>query len=82
MQFPTGHQLKKEIISNIPELGYRNLSVKYDGSYQIYLKKLIPLSRIKKVTQKYVCEDRCSFTGELLFGGNTFVFFRIFYCSF
>lgn len=74
MNRPNGNQLKKEIRSKMPELNHRDISIKYDGSYRIKIKKFVPLSKVKKVAEVYESYRTCQATGEILSGGNTFVF--------
>ena len=74
MRGPTGNELKREIRTACPELKHRDLSVKNDGSYNIELKAFFPLSRVKAVAEKNESIDRCQYSGEILSGGNTFVF--------
>ena len=69
-----GTELKKEIRENVKTLGHRDLSVKYDGSYRVALKKFVPLSPIEKIAEKRESYQRCEATGDILQGGNTFVF--------
>lgn len=77
--YPSGNELKKEIRAAIPELGHRDLSIRYDGSYKVDVKKVVPLSKVEAIAEKYESYSRCEASGEILSGGNTFVFTR--YCS-
>jgi len=74
MSYPTGNELKKEIRASVPELGHRDLSVKYGGSYRVAVKKVVHLSKVKAVAEQYESYSRCEHSGEILSGGNTFVF--------
>jgi len=74
MSYPTGNELKKEIRAAVPALGHRDLSVKYGGSYRVAVKKVVPLSQVKAVAEQYESYSRCEHSGEILSGGNTFVF--------
>lgn len=78
MSYITGNELKKEIRAAVPELGHRDLSVKYDGSYHIKIKKVVPLSKVEAVAKEHESYSRCEVSGEILSGGNTFVFVE--YC--
>ena len=73
MKTTKGQDLKKEIISKL-KLKASDLSVKYDGSYQITIKSWFPASKIEAIAKKNEHIDRCEFSGEILCGGNTFVF--------
>ena len=69
----SGQELKKEIITKLG-LKSSDLSVRYDGSYNISVKTWFPISKIEEITKKYESIDRDERTGEILCGGNTFVF--------
>ena len=71
---PNGNELKKEIRNAVPELKHRDISVRYDSSYRIEVKKLVDLDRVEEVANKYESYQRCQASGEILQGGNTFVF--------
>lgn len=79
MSYLSGNELKKEIRSAVPELGHRDLSVKYDGSYHVKVKKVVPLSKVSEIANKQESYERCEASGEILMGGNTFVFVE--YCT-
>jgi len=76
----TGNQLKKQIREAIPELKHKDLSVRLEHytAYQIDVKKVVPLSKVEAVANQYESIDRCEHSGEILSGGNTFVFVN--YC--
>jgi len=78
MSYLSGNELKKEIRGAVPELGHRDLSVRYDGSYRVDVKKVVPLSKVEAVANKQESYSRCEASGEILSGGNTFVFVN--YC--
>jgi hypothetical protein len=44
------------------------------SSINIDIKTLVSKSAVKKITSRYEKIDRCEATGEILSGGNTFVF--------
>ena len=77
-RYPTGNELKKEIRKAVPALGHRDLSVKYSGSYDVNVKKVVPLSKVEAVAGQCESYSRCEASGEILSGGNTFVFVK--YC--
>ena len=79
MSYKTGNELKKEIRAAVPELGHRDLSVKYDGSYRVKVKKVVPLSKVEEIAKGEESYSRCEASGEILSGGNTFVFVE--YCN-
>ena len=71
----SGNELKKEIREANPELKHRDLSVKYNVySYRVQVKKFVPLSKIEEVAKKEESYQKCEASGEILQGGNTFVF--------
>jgi len=78
MSYLSGNELKKEIRGAVPELGHKDLSVRYSGSYQVDVKKVVPLSKVEAVAKKQESYSRCEASGEILSGGNTFVFVN--YC--
>ena len=68
----------------LKEHGYSNrkVGVRYDG-YAIWLtiKDLaIDIKEIEQLSKEYESYDRDEFTGEILSGGNTFVFVNYAYC--
>jgi len=67
----------ESIRKEIKAMGYnsRTVSVRSDSnSINVVLKKLIAIKPIKKICNKYKSIERCERTGEILSGGNTFVF--------
>ncbi len=74
----TGNEVKRLIREKVKELKHRDLSVKLENysSYEINLKKIVPLSKVQEVVNHLESIDRCQASGEILSGGNTFVFVR------
>jgi hypothetical protein len=70
-----GQDLKKEIL-NATGLKARDISVRYDGSYHVNVKTIYPLSEIEEIANKKESYQRDEATGEILCGGNTFVFVK------
>ena len=69
-----GQELKKEIITKL-NLRARDISVESDYSaFRITVKTWIPLSKVEEIANTRQHIDRCERTGEILSGGNTFVF--------
>ncbi len=71
----TGNEIKKEIKTT---LGYntRDLSVRVDhSSINISVKSCdVSVAKVTAIVEKYRSVDRCQYTGEILSGGNTYVF--------
>jgi hypothetical protein len=72
----TGNEVKKMIREKVTELGHRDLSVRLEhySSYEIALKKIVPISKVEEVVSHLKSVRRCQASGEILSGGNTFVF--------
>ena len=69
-----GQELKKEIVKTLG-ISPKKISVRYDGAYRIALKCWdIPKEEVQKVAQSKEKISRCEATGDILSGGNTFVF--------
>ena len=68
-----GQELKKEIITKL-NLNAKDISVRYDGSYEVKIKPWIPASKIEAIAKSRESYQRCEASGEILCGGNTFVF--------
>ena len=68
-----GMELKKEIVVKTG-LSSKDLSVTYDGSYRITLKKIYPKSKVEKIANIKQSIRYDEMTGEILQGANTFVF--------
>ncbi|MBK2257559.1 hypothetical protein [Francisella philomiragia] len=67
-------EIKRELAK---ELGVKFNDFSVRGRYSaidVDIKTLVSKSSVKKVTDKYEKIDRCDYTGEILAGGNTFVF--------
>jgi len=76
---PTGNEIKKEIRTKLPHLGlkHRDISARYDSfsmgsSYDVEIKKFVPLEEIKQIVEQYKSVRRCDYSGEILTGGNTY----------
>jgi len=69
----SGSDLKKEIITKL-NLKASDISVRYDGSYRVTIKTWIPLSKVEEIAKSRESYQRDDRTGEILCGGNTFVF--------
>ena len=53
----------------------RQVSVRSDSSVNISIKDLaISIEKVKEIAMKYESVSRCHMSGEILSGGNTFVF--------
>ena len=69
-----GQELKKEILSKTG-LKAKDISVRYDYlSFRVKVKSWTPLSKIKEIAKSRQHIDYCERSGEILSGGNTFVF--------
>lgn len=70
----------KQIKKELKEAGFdvKKISVRYDGSYNIRIKDLsINLDKVEAIARKYENYSRCEYSGEILSGGNTFVFVQL-----
>ncbi len=76
MKTLSGNDVKKMILAAIPELSYKDVSVIFKDriAYYIKIKKVVANSKVKDVVNELVSVDRCEITGEILSGGNTYVF--------
>lgn len=68
-------EIKKELAKAL-NVKFNDFSVTQPrySSIQIDIKTLVSKSAVKAIAQKYEKIDRCEATGEILAGGNTFVF--------
>lgn len=81
-------KLKEEIKKRVKELGYklnrevsvRNCSGGYDTAFSIIFKINVSeekLIEMKKKISEFSNIDRCEVTGEILSGGNTYIFIGV-----
>jgi len=70
----------REVLKKKLKLTNRDVGVRYDGSIRVTLKtiKALPyINKIKEVAEKHEWYQRDQATGDILRGGNTFVFVEL-----
>lgn len=67
-------EIKKQLASTL-KAKFNDFSVTYGGySLNVKIKALLPKSKVESMVKGLEKIDRCHATGEILSGGNTFVF--------
>jgi hypothetical protein len=75
---PKGNVIKKELVEHFIGSKASDFSVSHErgGSLYVRVKAIIPLHQVEEYMSKYERVHRCEFTGDILAGGNQFVFVR------
>lgn len=81
-------ELRKEIKKRVKDLGYklnrevsvRDCSAGYDSAFSVIFRIDVSQEKLKEMKKKiseFSSIDRCEVTGEILSGGNTYIFIGV-----